>query len=232
MVYAPARKNFAAREPLEKSGRSEAISDSELRAKITQGETIPEVAEIPEQSAEADQEPSFTIFFTGLPAAGKTTLACALAERLQEAGRRRPILFDGDEVRERFSAGLGYSREDRFENIRRVAQAAAEANQLHKSVICALVAPYEEARQQARALIEPHAPFILVHVATPLAVCEARDPKGWYRRARSGEVGHFTGISDPYEEPPAAELRIDTSQENLDPAVERIEAWLRDNKFL
>ncbi len=238
MVYVPARKHFVERSTLNTSERYSSLSGTELRALLSRGDTVPEwftfpeVARILERSATPVSTPPFTILLTGLSAAGKSTIANALAERLQELGQPEPILFDGDEVRRRFSAGLGFSRQDRIENLRRVALAAAEANSQKHSAICALVSPYQEGRALARQLIDPHGTFMLIHVTTPLAVCEGRDPKGLYRRARKGEVQHFTGVSDPYEEPTDADLCIDTSQESIEESLRRVEKWLRSKKLL
>jgi adenylylsulfate kinase len=147
------------------------------------------------------------IWFTGLPGAGKSTLAQALAPRLRAQGRRVEIL-DGDAVRTQLSKGLGFSREDRDTNIARIAFVAHLLARNGVVVLVAAISPFRKARDEARALIGD---FVEVHVAPPLEVCIRRDVKGLYTKAMAGEVRAFTGISDPYEEPLSPELRVDTS---------------------
>ena len=166
-----------------------------------------------------------TVFFTGLSGSGKSTLARALATRLAAAGRTVTLL-DGDVVRTHLSAGLGFDRAARDANIRRIGYVAAEVTKHGGVAICAPIAPYEQARRDARAAVEQYGRFLLVHVATPLSVCEERDSKGLYARARAGELPGFTGVSDPYEPPDDAELRLDTSQVGLEEAVNRLMALL------
>jgi adenylyl-sulfate kinase len=149
-----------------------------------------------------------TIFLTGLSGAGKTTIARALKAELEARGRTVTLL-DGDEIRQQLSQELGFSRDDRNLHVRRVAYVAAEITRHGGVAICALIAPYDEARRQARAMVERAGRFVLVHVATPLDVCESRDVKGLYKRARGGLVRQFTGVSDPYEPPADADLVLD-----------------------
>jgi adenylylsulfate kinase len=147
------------------------------------------------------------IWFTGLPGAGKSTLAQALAPRLRAEGRRVEIL-DGDAVRTHLSKGLGFSREDRDTNIARIAFVAHLLARNGVAVLVAAISPFRKARDEARALIGD---FVEVHVAPPLEECIRRDVRGLYKKAMAGEVRTFTGISDPYEEPLSPELRLDTS---------------------
>ncbi len=155
------------------------------------------------------RSPGFTIFFTGLSAAGKSTLANVLMDRLQMAGR--PVtLLDGDIVREHLCRDLGFSRRDRDTNILRIGFVAAEVTKHGGAVICAAIAPYKETRRKVRERVSKVGGFLEVYVATPLEVCEARDPKGLYAQARAGAIKNFTGISDPYEVPQAPDLVIDT----------------------
>ncbi|BEV71640.1 MULTISPECIES: adenylyl-sulfate kinase [unclassified Paludibacterium] len=153
--------------------------------------------------------PVLTLWLTGLSAAGKTTLAQALYRQWQEAGIRCQIL-DGDEVRRDLCADLGFSREDRRENIRRVALRCRELNQQGICVVVALISPYRADRQMARELIGAPG-FVEIYLATELVVCEARDPKGLYRKARAGDIPAFTGVSDPYEPPLTPDLQLDTA---------------------
>jgi adenylylsulfate kinase len=151
----------------------------------------------------------FVLWFTGLPAAGKTTIAELVALQLEERGRLVDVL-DGDVMRTHLSKGLGYSKSDRDTNIARIGWVASRLSRAGAAVVVSAISPYEEGRRHARSLIEMHAPFVEVHVATPLEECARRDPKGLYRRAFAGELADFTGVSAPYEEPREPELRLDT----------------------
>jgi len=158
------------------------------------------------------------VMFTGLSGAGKSTIARRLVELLLEAGHTVTLL-DGDEVRTHLSAGLGFAKADRDTNVRRIGWVAAQIAKHSGLAVCAPIAPYAATRAEARALVEAQAgpgSFVLVHVATPLAECEARDRKGLYAKARRGEIAEFTGISDPYEEPTDAELTIDTRSSSVE----------------
>ncbi|HEX7582925.1 MAG TPA: adenylyl-sulfate kinase [Gaiellaceae bacterium] len=152
----------------------------------------------------------FVVWFTGLSAAGKTTLGSHVARELEARGHTVEVL-DGDVVRTHLSQGLGYSKEDRDTNIRRIGWVSSRLARAGVAVVVSAISPYEEARRRARALVEEHAPFVEIHVATPLEVCAERDPKGLYAKARAGEIDQFTGVSDPYEEPANPDLRLDTS---------------------
>jgi adenylylsulfate kinase len=151
----------------------------------------------------------FVVWLTGLSAAGKSTIAGILSEELEARGLLVDRL-DGDVVRERLTRGLGFSKEDRDENIARIGWVASRLARAGAVVVVSAISPYEEARQHARKLTEEFAPFVLVHVATSLEECERRDPKGLYGMAHAGEIRGFTGIDDPYEEPLSPELRLTT----------------------
>lgn len=159
-----------------------------------------------------------TIWLSGLSAAGKTTLAHALAEAFTAAGLACQVL-DGDVVRQELCRDLGFSRADRSENVRRVAQRSRQINEAGAWVIVALISPYRDDRERARQIVGDST-FFEVFVATPLSVCEARDPKGLYRKARAGEIANMTGIDDPYEAPSSPELRLDTGVQSLAECVE------------
>ena len=162
--------------------------------------------------------PAPTVWFTGLSAAGKTTIGRGVLERLRAEGRQAEML-DGDEVRKRLSKDLGFSRQDRDENIRRIGSLAGA---LHRQGIIALVAvisPYRAVRDEVRAAIGE---FVEVFVNAPLEVCEARDPKGLYRKARAGEIRAFTGIDDPYEPPVNPEVECRTERESIEECVEKV----------
>jgi sulfate adenylyltransferase len=172
------------------------------------------------------------VFFTGLSGSGKSTLARALVDALLEDGRRTLTVLDGDVVRRELSRGLGFSRADRDLNVLRIGWVAAEVARHGGLAVCAPIAPYAATRAAVRAEAEAVGDFFLVHVATPLAVCEQRDRKGLYARARAGLIPQFTGISDPYEEPDDAELTLDTSTEPLSESLDRLLAALRAGGWL
>lgn len=165
------------------------------------------------------------LWLTGLSGAGKSTLAAALHERLAGAGTQAAVL-DGDAVRAGLCRGLGFSPEDRRENIRRVAEVAKLMREAGLVVICALISPLREDRAMACDIVGA-ANFREVHVATPLEVCERRDPKGLYRNARANALRQFTGVSAPYEEPLTPDLRIDASRDDASDAVAALEILLR-----
>lgn len=168
----------------------------------------PAVAAIRQEVLPPRSKQGFCVWFTGLPSSGKSTIALELATMLEERGRRLTLL-DGDVVRTHLSKGLGFSREDRDTNILRIGWVASEIVRHHGVVVCAAVSPYEGTRERARAMVGGDR-FILVHVATPAEVCESRDVKGFYQRARAGKLTGFTGVDDPYEEPARPNLRLET----------------------
>ncbi len=152
----------------------------------------------------------FVIWFTGLSASGKTTIANIVEPELERRGYVVDHL-DGDIIRTHLSKGLGYTKEDRDANIARIGWVASRLARAGAAVVVSAISPYAEARRQARSLVEQNAPFVEVHVATPLDECARRDPKGLYAQAFSGELENFTGVSAPYEEPRDPELRLDTT---------------------
>jgi len=151
----------------------------------------------------------YVVWLTGLSAAGKSTIGVILGDELESRGALVERL-DGDVVRTHLSKGLGFSKEDRDTNIERIGWVASRLARAGAAVIVSAISPYEEARRTARALVEQHAPFVLVHVATSIEECERRDPKGLYRKAHAGMLHGFTGVDDPYEVPEDPELRVDT----------------------
>jgi sulfate adenylyltransferase len=174
------------------------------------------------------------LFLTGLSGSGKSTIARDLADVLAERSDRQVSLLDGDLVRQLLSAGLTFSRADRDLNIARIGFVAAEVARHGGIAICAPIAPFASARAQVRQMVSEVGDFFLIHVATPVEVCEARDRKGLYAKARAGVISQFTGVSDPYEEPADAELVIDTSAISRPDAVQAVlrmliaGGWLTD----
>ena len=162
-----------------------------------------------------------TVLFTGLSGSGKSTIAAGVMGRLARMDRRASLL-DGDRVRRLLSSGLGFSREDRETNVRRIGWVAAEITKHGGVAICAPIAPYAATREWVRRQVAKHGDFLLVHVATPLPVCEARDRKGLYAAARAGRIPLFTGISDPYEEPTDADLTLDTTDRSIELCVDEV----------
>jgi sulfate adenylyltransferase len=162
--------------------------------------------------AGATRRRGLVVLFTGLSGSGKSTLAREVAERLQRADGRHTELLDGDDVRTLLSSGLGFSRADRELNVRRIGWVAARVAEAGGIALCAPIAPFESSRREVRAMASASSDFLLVHVSTPLAVCEERDRKGLYAKARAGLIPEFTGISSPYEEPGDADVVVDLAQ--------------------
>ncbi|MGB2891197.1 MAG: adenylyl-sulfate kinase [Candidatus Acidiferrales bacterium] len=178
------------------------------------------------------QSQGFTVFFTGLSGAGKSTIANVLLVKLLETGGRPVTLLDGDIVRKNLSSELGFSRKDRDLNIRRIGFVASEITKHGGIALCAPIAPYDDARKEVRATVERNGGFVLVHVATPLEVCEQRDRKGLYASARAGVIPQFTGISDPYDTPQGADLVLDGARTSPEEAAEEIMNLLRRAGYL
>ena len=238
MVYATNRDTYVPQTEVTPEDDVRDISGTELRRRLHQGDAIPEwftfpdVVKILRERHPAQARQGFALFFTGLSGSGKSTLAQAVLARLLETSSRPVTVLDGDEVRRHLSKGLGFSREDRDANITRIGFVASEVVRHGGIVICAPIAPYATARNEARQLVEAHGRFVEIHVSTPLEVCEARDRKGLYAAARAGKIKGFTGIDDPYETPATPELRIDTSQGTVGAAAEEVVAWLRANELV
>ena len=216
MVYVPDRDAYMPVDELDEGTKTLSISGTELRERLATGREIPEWFSFPEVVQELRRtypprsKQGFTVFFTGLSGSGKSTIANVLLVKLLEMGGRPVTLLDGDIVRKNLSSELGFSKEHRDINIRRIGFVASEITKNGGIAICAPIAPYDNIRQENKALISRGGGYILVHVATSLEVCEQRDTKGLYAKARAGIIKEFTGISDPYEVPEDADLKIDT----------------------
>jgi sulfate adenylyltransferase len=174
----------------------------------------------------------FTVFLTGLSGAGKSTIAQVLFSRFLEMGDRPVTLLDGDIVRRHLSSELGFSKEHRDINVRRIGFVASEITKNRGIAICAPIAPYELSRRQIREMIEQYGGFLEVHVATPLEVCERRDRKGMYAKARAGLIKGFTGIDDPYEIPENPGVRVDATDITPDEAAQEVLLELQQQGFI
>jgi len=237
-VYVPERGGFVPRSEVPDKATAQSITASELAERLAWGRELPpwfsfpEVLEELQQSRPPRSRLGFTVFFTGLPSSGKSTIANVLLVKLLEIGGRPVTLLDGDLVRKHLSSELGFSREHRNLNIARIGYVASEITKNGGIAICAPIAPYDAVRQAVRAMVEPGGGFLLVHVATPLEVCEKRDRKGLYAKARAGIVKEFTGISDPYEEPKDAGLVLDTTERTPEECVQTVLLHLEKEGYI
>ena len=218
MVYVEDRDTYMPIDEVAEGTRTLSISGTELRERLATGREVPEWFSYPEVATELRRthpprsKQGVTIFFTGLSGSGKSTVANALLVKLLEMGGRPVTLLDGDVVRKNLSSELGFSKEHRDLNIQRIGYVASEITKNGGIAICAPIAPYAAVRKLNRELIESTGGgYILVHISTPVEVCEQRDRKGLYAKARAGIIKEFTGISDPYEVPEDADLTIDTT---------------------
>ncbi len=173
---------------------------------------------------------SAILWYTGLSGAGKSTLANKVEEKLFERGIHTYVL-DGDNIRHGLNKGLGFTAEDRKENIRRIGEVAKLFVDAGAFVSTAFISPYQGDREMVRSIVEP-GEFIEIYVYAPLEICEERDPKGLYKKARAGEIKHFTGIDDPYEAPANPELLINTGENNLETCAATIMKYLEDNGYI
>ena len=221
-AYAPARRRFVETGADDGAGERSDIGDRELARRLVHGENVPvwfsfpDVLRVLRRIHPPRRQQGLTLFFTGLSGSGKSTLARILYGKFIEDGRRPATLLDGDVVRRNLSSELGFSRAHRDLNVRRIGFVASEITKNAGVAICAPIAPYASTRRAVREMVEEHGAMIEIHVSTALEVCEARDRKGLYARARRGLIKEFTGISDPYEVPESPEIRIDTA--DLTPA--------------
>ncbi len=228
MVYVEEQDTYTPIDEVPAGTRTLNISGTDLRDRLAMGKEIPEwftfsdVATELRRSHPPRHQQGFTIFFTGLSGSGKSTIANVLLVKFLEMGGRPVTLLDGDLVRKNLSSELGFSKEHRDLNIKRIGYVASEITKNGGLAICAPIAPYDSVRKDVRAMIQPVGGFLLVHVATPIVVCEERDRKGLYAKARAGIIKEFTGISDPYEEPADADLVIDTTQFTAEEAAQQI----------
>lgn len=233
LVYLPDEQRYEERSRVPPSASTLSISGTDVREYLDAGRKLPdwftrsEVADILASAYPPKTERGVCLWFTGLSGAGKSTIAEAVTARIQERGRQVTLL-DGDVVRTHLSAGLGFSKADRDTNVRRIGFVAAEIVQHGGVVVCAAVSPYRLTRNDVRRMVGTER-FVEIYVDTPLDVCERRDPKGMYARARRGELIGFTGIDDPYEAPIAPELVVDGANVSVEESTDGIIGWLLEH---
>ncbi|MCX7120298.1 MAG: bifunctional sulfate adenylyltransferase/adenylylsulfate kinase [Gammaproteobacteria bacterium] len=229
MVYDTAENKYIAEDKIKNPDNIARISGTEVRKRLQNNEAIPDWFSFPEvveelrQSFLPNHKRGFTLFFTGLSGAGKSTIAKALVQRIHEFCPHRAIsLLDGDLVRQLLSSRLGFSKEDRELNVRRISYVASEITRHNGIALCALIAPYARTRQEARTMIGESGGFFEIYISTSLSVCESRDTKGLYQKAHDGLIENFTGVSDVYEMPEKADVVIDTAKCDIGTAVDKI----------
>jgi len=228
MVYVENKAEYLLADELEPGDKVLNLSGTEFRRRLSEGLEIPEWFSFPKVVEELRRahppkhEQGFTVFFTGLSGSGKSTVANALMIKLLEDGSRPVTLLDGDIVRKNLSSELTFTKEHRDLNIQRIGFVASEITKNRGIAICAPIAPYTNHRRQVREMISPLGGFLEVHVSTSIEVCESRDRKGLYAKARAGIIKGFTGVDDPYEAPEKAEIVIDTKDLSPDLAAHRI----------
>jgi sulfate adenylyltransferase len=238
LVYLPELDQHLPENEIPAGARTLTLSGTKQRRLLRAGEELPTWFTPPEVARELYRrypprhQQGFTVFFTGLPTSGKSTVAKAVLAYLLEHHNRTVTMLDGDVVRMYLSSELGFSREHRDLNIRRIGYVAAEITKHGGIALCAAIAPYQETRDEVRRLVEPHGGFVLVHVDSPVETCESRDHKGHYAKARAGVFSQFTGVTDPYEVPTNAELTLDTVSLRPDESALRLLDYLRESGYL
>ncbi|KAM0718119.1 hypothetical protein Q7P37_006451 [Cladosporium fusiforme] len=240
MTYLPDSDEYKPVDEVPKDVRTLNISGTELRKRLRTGTDIPEWFSYPEvvkvlrESHPPRNKQGFTIFLTGYTNSGKDAIARALNVTLNQQGGRSVSLLLGETVRSELSSELGFSREDREKNIHRIGFVASELTKSGAAVIAAPIAPFKSGRDSAREVVEKFGSFFLIHVATPLEVCEQTDKRGIYAAARKGEIKGFTGVDDPYETPAGkeADLTVDLSKETVRTAVHQIVLLLESSGLL
>ena len=238
MVYLPFEDEYRFIDDVPAGAQGIELSGEDIRQRILTGRRVPEWATFPEVVTElhkaypAPAEQGFTLFLTGLSGAGKSTIAKVLYSRFMEIGERPVTLLDGDIVRRHLSRLLSFTKEHRDINVRRIGFVASEITKNRGIAICAPIAPYTETRREIRESIESYGGFIEIHVATPIDICEQRDRKGMYAKARAGLIKGFTGVDDPYEIPENPEVCIDTTQLTPDEATQEILLFLGQRGYI
>jgi len=238
LVYVKERDQYLPVDEIPEGVTTWSMSASDLKARLDDGREIPPWFTFPDVVRELRRrhpprsKKGFTVFFTGLSGSGKSTMANVLRTKLLEAGGRSVTLLDGDIVRRNLSSELGFSKEHRDLNILRIGFVASEITKGGGIAICAPIAPYSRVRRRNRELVSQHGGYVLVHVSTPIEVCEARDRKGLYAKARAGLIEDFTGVSDPYEVPDDADVVIDTTDLTPEEAAQQVYLFLEKEGYL
>jgi len=228
MVYLPFEDEYRFIDQVPKGTDTLSLTGTDIRDRVRSGRKIPSWASFPEVLEELQKayplpaSQGITVFLTGFSGAGKSTIAKILYSKFLEIGGRPVTLLDGDIVRHNLSSELSFSREHRDINVRRIGFVAGEITKNRGIAICAPIAPYENTRTEIRKSVEEYGGFFEVHVSTPIEVCEKRDRKGMYAKARAGLIQGFTGVDDPYEDPKTPELRIDTTDLSPEESVQQI----------
>jgi len=238
MVYLPFEDKYCFVDQVPEGSKTVSLTGSDIRERVLTGRQIPKWATFPEVVDElrkaypSPHKQGFTVFLTGLSGAGKSTIAKVLYSRFLEIGVRPVTLLDGDIVRRNLSSNLKFNKEDRDINVRRIGFVAGEITKNRGIAICAPIAPYESTRSEIRSTIESYGGFIEVHVSTPIEICEKRDRKGMYAKARAGLIKGFTGVDDPYEIPASPEVSINTTNITPNEAAQEILLFLGQKGFI
>jgi sulfate adenylyltransferase len=238
LVYVKERDQYLPVDEVPEGVTTWSMSAAELKARLDDGREIPdwftfrEVVKELRRRHPPRSKKGFTVFFTGLSGSGKSTIANVLRTKLLEAGGRSVTLLDGDIVRRNLSSELGFSKEHRDLNILRIGFVASEITKGGGIALCAPIAPYAKVRKQNRELVTRYGGYVLVHVSTPLEVCESRDRKGLYAKAKAGIIKDFTGVSDPYEVPDDADVVIDTSDISPEEAAQQVYLFLEKEGYI
>ena len=238
MVYVEDIDQYQPQSEVQPGSSVLSLSGTGLRQRLADGAEAPEWFSYPEvmsvlrQAYPPRSQQGFTVFFTSLPSSGKSTLANVLMVKLMEVSARPVTLLDGDLVRKNLSSELGFSKEHRDLNIKRIGYVASEITKHRGVAVCAPIAPYTTVRREVREMVGAYGGFVEVHVATPVEVCEARDRKGLYAKARAGLLTGFTGVDDPYETPEHAEIVVDTTDIEPEQGVELVLDHLRQAGYI
>jgi sulfate adenylyltransferase len=238
VIYVENENRYMAKAELEPHHTTKNLSGSQFRSMLFKGEPIPEWFAFPEvveelaKAASKEKRKGAVLFFTGLSGAGKSTIAHTLYHKLLQSYDRSMTILDGDVIRQHLSKGLGFSREDRDINVERIGFVAAEIAKHGGLALCAVIAPYKKVREKNRRLVSKEGTYIEIFVNTPQEICEERDPKGLYKKARAGLLPHFTGVDDPYEIPENPEMTIDASAASPEDAAEEIIQFLASKNII
>lgn len=238
LVYVKERDQYLPVDEIPEGVTTWSMSGGELKARLDDGREIPDWFTFPDVARELRRRhpprsrKGFTVFFTGLSGSGKSTVANVLRTKLLEAGGRSVTLLDGDIVRRNLSSELGFSRDHRDLNIRRIGFVASEITKGGGIALCAPIAPYAHVRKQNRELVAQYGGYVLVYLSTPLEVCESRDRKGLYAKARAGIIREFTGVSDPYQIPDDADVVLDTTDITPEEAAQKVYLFLEKEGYI